>query len=151
MLPQLISHNADLLRLWEAGYDMEILGGQYLLVHQIPYLNSQREILYGSIACVLTPRTPSVLGPMQDHTVFFAGQTPCHADGRAYEEIIIANRPQQIGGNFTVNFHFSSKPRGSGVYPDFYEKVRTYAEILSAPAKAIDPTLTNRPKRKMIT
>lgn len=149
MLPQLISHNADLLRLWEAGYDMEILGGQYLLVHRIPYVNPQCEVLYGSIACVLTPRTPTILGPMQDHTVWFAGETPCHVDGRAYNEIIIGNTPQRLGGSFTVNFHFSSKPKGTGVYPDFYEKVRTYAEILSAPAKAIDPAVT-RPRKEVV-
>lgn len=151
MQPQLISHNADLLKLWEAGYDMEIFGGQYLLVHRIPYVNSQSQVRFGSIVCVLTPLTPLVLGPMQDHTVRFIGETPCHVDGRPYSEIIINETSQQLATGLVVNFHFSSKPKGSGVYPNFYEKVRTYSEILSAPAKAIDPTATSKPRKEVAT
>lgn len=148
MLPQLISHNADLLKLWEAGYNMEIFGGQFLLVHRIPYVNPQQEICFGTIVCVLTPLTPIVLGPMQDHTVRFIGETPCHVDGKPYNEIIIGTTAEKIANGLTVDFHFSSKPKGSGVYPNFYEKVRTYAEILSAPAKAIDSTVTDRPRKE---
>lgn len=148
MQPQLINHNPDMQRLWEAGYDMEFIGGQFLLVHQIPYVNVQQKVCYGTIVCELTPRTPLVLGPMRDHTVRFIGETPCHFDGRSYEEIIIGNTPQQLTQNLTVNFYFSSKPKGNGIYPDYYEKVRTYAEILSAPAKAINPTVTCRPRKE---
>jgi hypothetical protein len=37
---------------------------------------------------------------------------------------------------------FSSKP--SGGYKDYYEKMATYAAIVSGPAKSIDPTLTEK-------
>lgn len=147
MQPLLISHNPDMLRLWEAGYDMEFIGGQYLLVHRIPYVNQKKEIGFGTIVCELTPRTPSVLGPMRDHTVRFIGELPCHVDGRPYEEITIGYASQQLLPNLTVNFHFSSKPKGTGVYPDYYEKVRTYTEMLSAPAKTIDPAVTSKPRK----
>lgn len=150
MQPQLINHNPDMLRLWEAGYDMEFIGGQFLLVHQIPYVNPQREIRYGTILCELTSRTPSVLGPMRDHTIRFIGETPCHVDGSPYNEIIINTFPQEVAQGLIVNFHFSSKPKGTGVYPDYYEKIYTYAEILSAPAKAINPVVTSRPRKEVL-
>lgn len=149
MQPLLISHNPDMLRLWEAGYDMEFIGGQYLLVHQIPYVNTNCEVCFGTIVCVLALRTPQVIGPMSDHTVRFVGETPCHVDGRPYNEIIISNTAQQLAPGILVNFQFSSKPRGTGIYTDYYEKVRTYAEILSAPAKAIAPTVTSRPRKEV--
>lgn len=149
MQPQLTSHNPDMLRLWEAGYDMEFIGGQFLLVHQIPYVCTNREVRFGTIVCTLALRTPQVIGPMADHTVHFIGETPCHVDGRPYNEIIISNTSQKLAQGITVNFHFSSKPKGSGKYPDYYEKVRTYAEILSAPAKAIAPSVTSRPRKEV--
>lgn len=136
-------------RLWEAGYDMEFIDGQFLLVHQIPYVNSEREVRFGTIVCELTARTPLVLGPMQDHTVRFIGEVPCHIDGRAYNEIIIDSTARQLTTGLSVNCQFSSKPKGIGVYVDFYDKVRTYAEILSAPAKAINPAVTNRPRKEV--
>lgn len=150
MRPLLISHNPDMMRLWEAGYDMEFVGGQFLLVHQIPYVNLASEIRFGTIVCILTPLTPLVLGKMDDHTIRFVGETPCHIDGRRYDEIIIGDAIQILIPGLTVNFHFSSKPKGTGIYPDFYEKVRTYAEILSAPAKALDPTVTCRPRKEVL-
>lgn len=149
MQPQLTNHNPDMLRLWEAGYDMEFIGGQYLLVHQIPYVSTNREVLYGTIVCTLALRTPQVIAPMGDHTVLFIGETPCHVDGRPYNEIIINSTRRQLVPGIMVNFQFSSKPKGSGKYPDYYEKVRTYAEILSAPAKAIAPSVTSRPKKEV--
>lgn len=138
-----------MLRLWEAGYDMEFIGGQYLLVHQIPYVNTNCEVCFGTILCELVLRTPQVIGPMRDHTVRFIGETPCHVDGRPYTEIIISNKAQQLTPKIVVNFQFSSKPKGTGIYTDYYEKIRTYAEILSAPAKAIAPTVTSRPRKEV--
>ena len=43
MSRQLISHSADLKRLREEGYDLEIRNG-YLLVKDVPYVNSRKEV-----------------------------------------------------------------------------------------------------------
>jgi hypothetical protein len=37
----------------------------------------------------------------------------------------------------------------SGNYPNYFEKIRTYAEILSINAKAIDGTVTTKPFKKV--
>lgn len=147
MLPQLISHSPDLLRLWEAGYDMEIKGDQHLLVHQIPYVNSLKEINYGTLVCVLTLATPTRVGTPPDHTIYFSGDIPCNSDGVALSAVINNSNVLNLGGSIIVNHYFSSKPI-SGNYPDYYEKIRTYAEILSAHAIAIDNSITSKPKNR---
>ena len=153
MQQQLIDHSADLLKLRDGGYDMEIKGGQYLLVHQIPYVNAMKEVKYGTLVCVLTLRTPTVLGVMLDHTVYFIGETPCQVDGTPFDSIIINSSSQNLAAGIVVNFHFSSKPKKSGRfvdYVDYYEKVKTYIDILSSQAKAIDPNITSKPKKQVI-
>ena len=147
MQPQLISHNPDLLKLWEKGYDMEINGG-HLRVHQIPYVNPAKEVRYGTLTCNMTLQAPTVVGKMQDHTVYFTGETPCDVNGKALNSIIIAANTQNFGNGTVVNYHFSSKPK-CGYYIDYFEKINTYIEILSGHAKAIDSTVTCKPKKKL--
>lgn len=149
MRPQLISHSPDLLKLWEAGYDMEIKGDQHLLVHQIPYVNSCKEIKYGTLVCVLTLATPTRVGTPPDHTIYFSGETPCDADGVALKAIINNSAIHNLGGSIVVNYYFSSKPI-AGNYPDYYEKIRTYSEILCAQAIVIDPYVTSKPINRSV-
>ena len=42
----------------------------------------------------------------------------------------------------TVNRSFSNKPAAG--YPNYYEKVRRYADIISAPAKYLDPSVSEK-------
>lgn len=149
MQPQLISHSPDLLKLWESGYDMEIKGGQLLLVHQIPYVTSSKEIKYGSLVCVLTLLTPSRVGVPPNHTIHFIGEVPCDSNGNALTAIINNSTTQNLAGGVVVNHYFSSKPTG-GNYPNYYEKIHTYAEILSREAKAIYPAVTCKPKKAVV-
>ena len=144
MRPQLISHSPDLLKLWEEGYDMEINGGQHLLVHQIPYVNTAKEIRYGSLVTILTLATPTRVGVPNDHTIYFTGETPCDVNGNPLTAIINDATTQNLNRGIEGNFYFSSKPTRGG-YVDFYEKIRTYSEILSAQARAIDKTVTSKP------
>lgn len=146
MQPLLISHSPDLLKLWETGYDIEINGSQFLLAHHIPYVTSSKEIKYGSLVCVLTLVTPTRAGVPPDHTIYFIGEIPCDSNGIALNSIINNTALHNLAGGIVVNHYFSSKPIG-GNYPDYYEKVRTYAEILSREARAIDSSVTCRPKK----
>ena len=144
MQQQLINLNPDLKRLEDEGYHMEI-NGAHLLVHHIPYLNSQRKIMYGTLVCVLTLAGPERVGKPKDHTIYFIGEAPHNIDGTVIQ-IINNSNAKILGGKITVNHYFSSRPT-SGHYRDYYDKIRTYAEILSAQAKAIDSTATEKPKR----
>lgn len=144
MQPQLLNHSPDLLKLWESGYDMEIKGDQHLLVHQIPYVNASKEIKYGTLVCILTLATPFRVGIPPDHTAYFIGEAPCNKDGVTLNGVINNSITLNLTNDIIVNHYFSSRPI-TGKYPDYYEKVRTYSEILCAQAMAIDTSVTSKP------
>ena len=127
---------------------MEINGGQFLLVHQIPYVNQSKKVMYGSLVCILTLSSPNVIGIPQDHTIFFTGEVPCNSDGIPLSAIINNSNTQVLAPNVIINHYFSSKPI-EGNYPNYFEKLRTYAEILSVEAKAIDIDVTSKPKKNV--
>jgi hypothetical protein len=143
MQQQLISHSPDLKRLQDEGYEIAV-DGAYLFTHHLPYLNSDKCVQYGTLVCLLTLATPTRAGIPQDHTIYFKGATPCDADGKALIAIINQSHTQQLTNTITVDHFFSSKPP-SGNYPDFYEKISTYAKILGAQAQSIDSTVTWKP------
>ena len=136
MLQQLINHNSDIKELFDKGYKLEVSGGQYLLVHQIPYVNSNREVKQGTIVCVLTLKSPTILGKPNNHTVFFIGETPCDYNGNPLSAIINNSNTKQLTQQITINHYFSSKP-SSGQYSNYYDKINTYAMILSSNAEVI--------------
>lgn len=138
MQQQLISLNTDLSKLKDEGYQLEVCGG-HLLVRHIPYVNSSKEVRYGVLVCVLNLISPQKLGPPPDHTMYFQGETPCFADGSPYSSIINNSQTQHLSSDITVNHFFSSRPV-SGRYLDYYEKVVTYATILTTQANIIDTT-----------
>ncbi len=146
MLQQLINLNPDLNRLQEEGYDIEVKGG-HLIVRQIPYVTSTKEVAFGVLVCVLNYASPTKISMPPDHTIYFCGDTPCNEKGEPLNAIINNSNRQQLTKELLVTHYFSSKPI-SGRYPNYYEKIRTYAEILSINAKAIDCSVTTKPFKK---
>lgn len=139
MSTQLIDHNEDLKNLKNEGYCIEIINGN-LVIHYIPYVNNERKIQFGTLYCSLTLSGESVVPPT-DHTVWFVGEHPCDQFGN--ENCTYVNSPQTntLIPEIIGNFYFSSKPE-SGNYPNYYEKMTKYIELLSAPAKSIDPSVS---------
>ena len=141
MLQLLISHSPDLKRLQDDGYELEVKGG-YLLIHQIPYVTNQREVKRGvlvselSLANNITTTSPST------HVINFIGEYPCNNDGSIISAIQHGSHNQDLGNGIVINHSFSNKPQNG--YPNYYEKVSTYAKIISAPAKSLDATLTEK-------
>jgi hypothetical protein len=76
-----------------------------------------------------------------DHVVMFAGEYPCNKDGSLMVKIVNQSQQQQLDQELIVQHTFSSKP-ASGGYPDYYEKMTTYATILASPAQSIDSSAT---------
>lgn len=143
MLQQLINHNLDLSRLQEAGFKLEVKGG-HLLAHHIPYVNTNKDVKYGILVCVLTFATATKLGKPQDHTIYFCGETPCEKEGTPYNAIINNSNTVTLADGIVVNHYFSSKPP-SGNYSNYYDKIRTYSEILCSQAKYINDSVTYKP------
>ncbi len=53
MSQQLIDRSPDLKQLRDEGYDLSIKSS-LLLIARIPYLNSSKEVRYGTIVCPLS-------------------------------------------------------------------------------------------------
>lgn len=143
MSQQLINHSEDLQRLLDYGLVMDIRDN-FLFIYRVPYLTSSKEIKYGILVSRLqlaghkTQANP-------EHTAYFAGEVPCKLSGKPLNIINNANT-QIIAGGFEVNMYFSSKPKPRG-YTDYYHKIMTYVNMLSAPAKALDEKVTEKGKK----
>lgn len=146
MQQQLINLNPDLNLLKEEGYDIEVKGG-HLVVRQIPYATLSKSVAFGTLVCVLNYASPTRISSPPDHTIFFCGETPCNSEGKPLDAIINNSNRQQLTSELLATHYFSSKPL-LGNYPNYHEKIRTYAEILSINAKAIDDKVTTKPFKK---
>lgn len=138
MSRQLINRSPDLKRLQNEGYTLEISAG-YLLVREIPYVNSAKRVLKGILVCNLDLANDKTVKP-SSHTIYFAGEYPCRENGTCIEQIRNSSHQKVLAEGLTVNHLFSAKPLQGAGYADYYEKLKTYITILSGPAKILDPS-----------
>jgi hypothetical protein len=141
MSRQLTDHSPDLKRLRDEGYEVEVRGG-YLLIHQIPYVNSSREICRGTLVSELNLVSDIRINPPQNHVSYFIGDHPCNNDGTLITAITHTSQNQVLGEGITVNHSFSNKPPSG--YPDYYQKMTRYISIISDQAISIDKSVTPR-------
>ncbi len=141
MSHQLINRSPDLQRLRDEGFDVEIRSN-FLLIKNVPYLNSKKKINLGTLVSELSLAGDVTTTPTT-HVAYFAGDHPCNKDGSEIVKIKHGSALQQFDQNLVVHHSFSSKPL-SGVYRDYYEKMTTYVAIISSQAEAIDPGVTPR-------
>lgn len=137
MLLTLASHNDDIRRLLERGYALGV-DSNYLIVRDVPYLDGTGSVQTGAIVTKFVD-TDGAHVVQEDHQVFFAGSHPHGLDGRP-----IAN----LGGGATtlalseackdvvVQRSFSNKPKATGKFVDFFDKIESYVGIISGPAQA---------------
>lgn len=144
MSQQLISRNPDLLRLQEDGYEVSI-EANHLVLRNIPYVTPAKAVARGILVSTLTLAGESTQRP-DTHTVMFAGEAPCDANGQRLDKVINGTSPQTLGPGLTVDFTFSSKP-ACGYYDDYFQKMTTYASILASQAAVIDAGATPRTRR----
>ena len=140
MSQELINHNSDLIQLWEEGYELSIKDG-HLLIHQVPYVNSMKKIKYGSIVSTLNLSGNKTLKP-ETHVVYFQGEVPCKKSGQPISAILNSSTRRSLTPSIQVDHLFSSKPAGG--YLNYYEKIKTYVDIISSPAISIDKNVTAR-------
>lgn len=139
---RLVRNSPDLTRLVAEGYTVRILNG-YLVVDDIPYVDANKTVQWGSFLCPLDVLGDRAAKP-SDHVMGFVGTSPANKDGQPISEgfanpgmVAWAASPA-----LTASFGFSQKPDPAG-YGDYYDKVTTYAAILLGPAHAIDPEVTS--------
>jgi hypothetical protein len=140
MLRQLIARNADLTRLENEGYALEVDIEGYLLVKNVPYVTQRREVKRGTIVGQLVTSGDEIVR-FVDHTVHFIGDIPCDHGGAPLTQIVINSDTRPLGTRISVNHQFSSKPGPDG-YPSMYAQVKQYATILESHAQRLEPEIT---------
>jgi hypothetical protein len=129
-----------LKRLRDEGYAVDIRSN-HLLVSGVPYVNARQAIARGILVCELTLAGEMATAP-GTHVMLFIGDHPCNKDGTEIAQIKHSSGNQDLGGSLIVNHSFSNKPADG--YKDYYHKVTRYAEIISHPARSLDPSVTAR-------
>lgn len=135
-----INRSADLKRLRDEGYDLEVRSG-CLLVKDIPYVNSLKDVKRGILVIKLVLAGDQT-GRPDTHVAYFSGDHPCNEDGSEIAKIKHGSHSHSLAEGVTVNHSFSAKPKPANSYPDYYAQVTTYVAILSGPAQRVDPALT---------
>ena len=97
MSQQLINRSSDLSQLRDDGFNIEVRGN-HLLVNDVPYLNSQREVRYGTLISELTLAGDVTTTP-GTHVAFFVGEHPCNKDGTEMQKIKHQSKNTALGSN----------------------------------------------------
>lgn len=138
--------SADLSKLVEEEYDIEVRDGN-LLVHHVPYVTSAGVVDYCILVSELTSNGERTLTPGR-HEVWVVGDAPHDHQGKPVS--FIADRERlDYGGGLVASCRLSGKPHGR--WPlDYHEKMSNYVRILGSYARAIDPNATykNYPVRE---
>lgn len=140
MSHRLISRSLDLKRLRDEGYDVAIVA-DHLVVRDVPYVNSAREIKRGILISTLK-LAGDVTDAPDGHVVLFAGEQPCNTDGLEIAQIKHQTGRNELGNGLVADRSFSNRPKAG--YSDYHAKMTRYVDIISAPARAIDDAVTAR-------
>src|SRR6266568_1672497 len=138
MSQELISRNFDLKRLRDEGYEVEIKA-TYLLVHNVPYVNSRQEIKRGTLISALQLAGDKTVKP-SDHVALFTGEHPCNRNGSEISQIKHSSANQTLAPDLVAKHSFSNKPPNG--YENYYDKMARYAEIISGPAESLKPGIS---------
>jgi len=136
----LFSHNADLKRLRDEGYFVQVVGG-FLVMREVPYVDAKRQVRMGTLISSLTMAGDQTRRP-DTHVMHFDGDFPCGSDGAPIQQISHQSGNFDLGHGLEARHSFSSKPENG--YSDYFHKMTTYAAILSGPAAVLKPDATPR-------
>lgn len=141
-----IDRSPPLKRLRDEGYDIDVVTG-YLLVLDVPYVNSKREIKRGALIAALRLADDVALPP-EDHTAKWFGECPCNEDGTVIQGLGASSPSALTIAGMEVRWSFSCKPKPADAYTDFHHKMTHYVAKISGPAQAIDPAVTAQTFRR---
>lgn len=138
MFQTLLSHNDDLKRLVEKGYAVGF-DSNYLVIRDVPYLDNHGQLHVGAIVTKLKFIDKERI-EQEDHQIFFAGEIPHNKDGMPIPNLGGGTTNLPLSDeckDVVVQRSFSNKPRVTGRFADFFEKIESYVRIISGPAMAV--------------
>ena len=135
MFQRLVSRNDDLRRLVERGYAVAF-DTNHLVVRDIPYLDADGVRQNGALVAKLVFIDRDQVR-QEDHQVFFAGSVPHGLDrtpipnlGGGPHQLTLSDACKDV----VVQRSFSNKPKTTGAFADFFDKIESYVTIISGPA-----------------
>ncbi|MDR4888367.1 ThiF family adenylyltransferase [Fredinandcohnia sp. QZ13] len=147
MSQELINRSPDLKRLRDEGFEIDVING-YALVHHVPYVNSNKEINYGTLVSTLCLAGDKTIKP-DNHVIHFIGDHPCDKQGSILSGIQYTSTQQVLAEGISINHSFSNKPQSG--YSDYYEKFTTYINVIMAPAYSMNDLVTAKTFRTVGT
>lgn len=111
---------------------------QHLLVHNVPYVNKDKEVRRGTLVCTYIESGGQLLSP-DNHQVWFTGDFPCYANGLPMEQLRNDDQQRELFVGLTIRHRFSNKPFGALNFSDHYSKMVHYVRLLSDQARVIEP------------
>lgn len=136
------SHSPDLARLIAAGYELELTGDGYLLVHNVPYLDEHRAVQRGLVVTKLELNGDVTVNPVNQHVAYFIGATPYRWNGERLTPLTETNLTLADGR--VAHFQMSLKSPTGGDYPDYFAKVENHVQNLESEAQQVDSAATAR-------
>jgi hypothetical protein len=130
----LISRNADLQKLVDDGFEVEIIGG-HLVIRSVPYLNATGQVRLGVLVFQLHVAA-DVTQPITQHVANWSGDFPHDELGRPLEKLRHVEAVASITDGLITKFSFSNKPPEG--YQDHYQMVTTYVANISGPVQHMD-------------
>lgn len=142
--------NPDLARLQDEGYELEVRES-CAIVWNVPYLDHNLTVQRGVLVSPLhmTGDAVKYVSTGTSHVIYFQGSMPYRANGASLEDAMLHEHTGNTFAGVHVDMSFSNKPAGG--YTDYYHKFTRYIEILSAEARAVDPTATAATFRRIVT
>src|SRR5665213_1759914 len=132
-------HSKPIDRLFDDGYDLVVEFG-HLVVRRIPYISPEGVRNDGMLALPINDSDGAYADAIGNHTILFVGQEPFDEHGIALGTLM----ERDIGHGLATMYQLSFKPP-SGTHAGLYEKVRSYARILSGTARSLEPSATPTP------
>lgn len=141
-LPELANHNPFINDLGELGYEIDFVGG-YFVIYGLPYLDNDGRLQYGDWASPLDLNEAKI-DPPSNHQAWWRGSRPFDQTKR---ELRLGGGPHAVTvtPDFITDHSFSFKLQEGGVnrgFHSFEEKVQTYLDVITAPAIAAYPDAT---------
>ena len=135
MLHELANHNDDIRRLLERGYAVAF-DSNHLVVRDIPYLDSEGDLQIGAIVAKLEFIDETRV-TQTNHQVFYSGSVPHGLDGKPIPNLGMSSASLTLSeacSDVVVRWALSNKPKDTGRFADFFDKVESYVTIISGPA-----------------
>jgi lactate dehydrogenase-like 2-hydroxyacid dehydrogenase len=136
------SRSSDLAKLVALGYELELTGDGYLLVHNVPYLDENRAIQRGIVVTKLELNGDVTTNPVADHVAYFIGSTPYRWNGEQLTPLAEGNLTLADGR--VAHFSMSLKCPTADQYPDYFAKVENHVQNIESEAKQVDGAATAR-------